>query len=34
MEDLSNYRKSYDKSELLETAVPEDPVNLFNRWFH
>jgi pyridoxamine 5'-phosphate oxidase len=34
MEDLSDYRKSYDKSELLETAVPEDPVNLFNRWFH
>lgn len=34
MEDLSNYRKSYDKSELLETAIPEDPINLFNRWFH
>jgi pyridoxamine 5'-phosphate oxidase len=34
MEDLSNYRKSYDKSELLETTIPEDPINLFNRWFH
>jgi pyridoxamine 5'-phosphate oxidase len=34
MQDLSNYRKSYDKSELLETAIPEDPINLFNRWFH
>jgi len=34
MEDLSNYRKSYEKSELLETAIPEDPINLFNRWFH
>ena len=34
MEDLSNYRKSYDKSELLETNIPEDPINLFNRWFH
>jgi pyridoxamine 5'-phosphate oxidase len=34
MEDLSNYRKSYDKSELLETSIPEDPINLFNRWFH
>jgi pyridoxamine 5'-phosphate oxidase len=28
MEDLSNYRKSYDKSELLETSIPEDPINL------
>jgi pyridoxamine 5'-phosphate oxidase len=34
MKDLSNYRKSYDKSELLETTIPEDPINLFNFWFH
>lgn len=34
MEDLSNYRKSYEKSELLENSIPEDPINLFNRWFH
>lgn len=34
MEDLSNYRKSYDKSELLENSIPEDPINLFNKWFH
>jgi pyridoxamine 5'-phosphate oxidase len=34
MEDLSNYRKSYNKSELLESSIPEDPINLFNRWFH
>jgi len=34
MNDLSNYRKSYEKSELLETSIPEDPINLFNRWFH
>lgn len=34
MSDLSNYRKSYEKSELLETNIPEDPINLFNRWFH
>lgn len=34
MSDLSNYRKSYEKSELLETNLPEDPINLFNRWFH
>jgi pyridoxamine 5'-phosphate oxidase len=34
MEDLSNYRKSYEKSELLEVNIPEDPINLFNVWFH
>lgn len=34
MSDLSNYRKSYEKSELSETNLPEDPINLFNRWFH
>lgn len=34
MKDLSNYRKSYEKSELLETNIPDDPINLFNRWFH
>lgn len=34
MKDLGNYRKSYIKSELLERALPEDPINLFNLWFH
>ncbi len=34
MNDLSNYRKSYNKTELLESSIPEDPINLFNRWFH
>ena len=34
MKDLGNYRKSYDKSELLETSIPEDPINLFHKWFH
>lgn len=34
MKDLSNYRKSYEKSELLEDNIPEDPINLFNKWFH
>ena len=34
MSDLSNYRKSYEKSELLESSIPEDPMNLFKRWFH
>ncbi len=34
MKDLGNYRKSYEKSELLEGNLPEDPINLFHRWFH
>ena len=34
MKDLSNYRKSYDKSELLETTIPADPINLFHKWFY
>jgi pyridoxamine 5'-phosphate oxidase len=34
MKDLSNYRKSYEKSELLEDNIPADPINLFNKWFH
>ena len=34
MKDLSNYRRSYEKSELLETNIPEDPINLFHKWFY
>lgn len=34
MKDLSNYRKTYEKSELLETTIPEDPINLFHKWFY
>lgn len=34
MKDLSNYRKSYEKSELLETTIPGDPINLFHKWFY
>ena len=34
MEDLSDYRKLYEKSALLETSIPEDPINLFHQWFH
>lgn len=34
MKDLGNYRKSYEKSELLESNIPDDPINLFNRWLH
>ena len=34
MSDLSNYRKSYEKNELIESSIPEDPINLFHKWFH
>lgn len=34
MKDLGKYRKSYEKSELVETSIPEDPINLFHKWFH
>lgn len=32
--DLSDYRKTYTRGELLETTVPEDPIQLFKIWFH
>ncbi|TVZ59844.1 pyridoxamine 5'-phosphate oxidase [Flavobacteriaceae bacterium MAR_2010_105] len=32
--DLSNYRKSYEKGELLKKNVPENPMELFQKWFH
>jgi pyridoxamine 5'-phosphate oxidase len=32
-EDLSSYRKSYEKSELLESNIPENPLQLFRTWF-
>lgn len=31
--DLSNYRKSYEKEELLEQNCPENPIELFRNWF-
>ena len=31
--DLSNYRKSYEKGELLLKNVPENPLELFRNWF-
>lgn len=34
MQDLSDYRKSYDKNELIETNIPEDPITLFQKWFY
>ncbi|AXG74441.1 pyridoxamine 5'-phosphate oxidase [Flavobacterium arcticum] len=33
MKDLSDYRKSYEKSELIEKGLPEDPITLFRNWF-
>ena len=31
--DLSNYRKSYEKQELLEVNCPDNPMELFQKWF-
>lgn len=31
--DLSNYRKSYEKQELLEENCPKNPIELFRNWF-
>lgn len=33
MKDLSNYRKTYQKAALLEKEVPENPMELFQKWF-
>lgn len=33
-EDLSDYRRSYEKDELLEQEVPENPFQLFKTWFN
>ncbi len=33
MKDLSNYRRSYEKKELIEQNVSEDPMALFREWF-
>lgn len=32
--DLGNYRKSYEKSELIEDNVSDNPMQLFQTWFH
>lgn len=32
--DLGNYRKSYEKSELIEENVSENPMQLFQTWFY
>ena len=33
MKDLGTYRKSYEKNELIESAIPNNPMELFNTWF-
>ncbi|MBP0902296.1 pyridoxamine 5'-phosphate oxidase [Mariniflexile gromovii] len=33
-QDLSNYRKSYEKSEFLLEDAPENPIELFQKWFY
>ncbi|MBQ0788434.1 MAG: pyridoxamine 5'-phosphate oxidase [Oceanihabitans sp.] len=32
--DLGNYRKSYEKGALLLEETPENPLELFQKWFH
>ncbi len=32
--DLSNYRKTYEKSELSEDAISDNPLELFQKWFY
>jgi pyridoxamine 5'-phosphate oxidase len=32
--DLSNYRKSYEQGELLLKDTPENPIELFQKWFY
>lgn len=32
--DLSNYRKSYEKGALLKKDAPENPLELFQKWFY
>ena len=32
--DLGSYRKSYEKQELLEDNVSDNPLEVFQKWFH
>ena len=32
--DLSGYRKIYEKEELLKKNIPENPMELFQKWFY
>jgi pyridoxamine 5'-phosphate oxidase len=33
MSDLSNYRRSYEKSQLMEDSITDNPLMLFKKWF-
>jgi len=33
MKDLSNYRKTYKKDELLESNISDNPMEVFQKWF-
>lgn len=33
MSDLSNYRRSYEKSQLMENSITDNPLMLFKNWF-
>ena len=32
--DLSDYRKSYERNPLIRENLPENPMELFQKWFH
>lgn len=32
--DLGDYRKSYEKQELLENKIGDNPMEIFQKWFH
>ena len=32
--DLGNYRKTYEKSALLEESISDNPMELFQKWFY
>ncbi len=32
--DLSNYRKAYEKSALMEGSISDNPMELFQKWFY
>src|SRR5690554_124033 len=32
--DLGSYRKSYEKSELTEATISDNPMELFQKWFY
>ena len=32
--DLSNYRKNYKRNPLIKNNIPENPMELFQKWFY